>query len=193
MLDDNALDIIFRAARTYRSWRDRPVGDGTLKTLYELARWGPTSANCSPMRLVFVKSERAKARLRPCLLEGNVEQTMAAPVTAIVAHDMRFYDRLPELYPEADARAWFVGDDEVIQATAFRNGSLQGAYLMVAARALGLDCGPMSGFDNARVDRTFFPDGQYKSNFLCNLGYGDPDSLSPRGPRLAFDEVCEIA
>ncbi len=192
-LDDNALDVIFRAARTHRSWRDQPVSDETLKALYELARWGPTSANCSPMRIVFVKSDQAKAQLRPCLLEGNVEQTMAAPATAIIAHDMRFYDRLPELYPEADARSWFVGDDAVVRSTAFRNGSLQGAYLMIAARALGLDCGPMSGFDNAMVDRTFFLDGQFESNFLCNLGYGNPDDLSPRGPRLTFDKVCDIA
>ena len=152
----------------------------------------PTSANCSPARLVFVQSPEAKARLKPCLSEGNRDKTMAAPVTVIVAMDMQFYEQLPRLFPHTDARSWFAGNDAVIQATAARNSSLQGAYLIMAARALGLDCGPMSGFDNAAVDAAFFPQGDIKSNFLINLGYGDASKLFPRAPRLGFDDVCQI-
>ena len=190
MLSDDGLDLIFRSARTHRAWLDRPVPDDLLRRVYDLARLGPTSANCSPMRLLFVKSREAKERLRPSLSPGNVDKTMQAPVTAIVGHALDFYEELPRLFPAADMRANYVGKPELIAATAFRNGSLQGAYLMLAARALGLDCGGMSGFDNAKVDGEFFPDGRVKSNFLCNLGHGDPSKLSPRGPRLEFSEAC---
>jgi 3-hydroxypropanoate dehydrogenase len=192
MLGDDALDLIFRRARTHRAWLDRPVPDDLLRRLYELAALGPTSANCSPMRLLFVKSREAKERLRPCLSPGNVDKTMQAPVTAIVGHTLEFPEDLPRLFPAADMRALFVGKPEFIAATAFRNGSLQGAYLMLAARALGLDCGAMSGFDTSKVDAEFFADGRAKSNFLCNLGYGDPGKLGPRPPRLPFDEVGRI-
>ena len=192
-LPDPTLDQIFRTARTYRAWRDQPIADETLRALYELMKWGPTSGNCCPARVVFVKSPAAKERLRPALDAGNVKQTMAAPATAIVAYDLEFYEKLPKLAPHVDARSWFVGNPELIRNTAFRNGSLQGAYLIVAARALGLDCGPMSGFDNAKVDAAFFPDGAWRSNFLCNLGYGDPATLHLRAPRLQFEEACLIA
>lgn len=191
-LDDAALDLLFRQARTHRAWLDRPVPDDLLRRVYELAAQGPTSANCSPMRVIFARSREAKERLRPALTPGNVDKTMQAPVTAIVAHDLGFPDRLPRLFPTADMRANFAGKPELIATTAFRNGSLQGAYLMLAARALGLDCGPMSGFDNAKVDVEFFPGGTIKSNFLCNLGYGDPAKLRPRAPRLAFEAACRI-
>ena len=192
-LDDAALDLLFRQARTHRAWLDRPVPDDLLRRVYEVAAQGPTSANCSPMRVIFARSREAKERLRPALTPGNVDKTMQAPVTAIVAHDLGFPDRLPRLFPTADMRANFAGKPELIATTAFRNGSLQGAYLMVAARALGLDCGAMSGFDNSKVDAAFFPDGTVKSNFLCNLGYGDPAKLSPsRPPRLPFDEACRV-
>jgi 3-hydroxypropanoate dehydrogenase len=175
--------------------RAHGVADPTLieRALYDLLKWGPTSANCSPARIVFVRSREGKERLRPALSAGNVDKTMAAPVTAIIGHDLRFHDQLPRLFPHTDARSWFAGKDELIRTTAFRNGTLQGAYLIVAARSLGLDCGPMSGFDNARVDAEFFPGGTVKSNFLCNLGYGDPAKLHPRSPRLAFDEACRLA
>jgi 3-hydroxypropanoate dehydrogenase len=192
-LPDPSLDQIFRAARTHRAWRDKPIADESLHALYELMKWGPTSANCCPARLVFVKSPAAKERLRPALDAGNVNQTMAAPATAIVAYDIEFYEKLPTLVPHVDARSWFAGNAELIRSTAFRNGSLQGAYMIIAARALGLDCGPMSGFDNARIDAAFFPGSTWKSNFLCNLGYGDPAKLRPRAPRLEFEEACLIA
>jgi 3-hydroxypropanoate dehydrogenase len=191
-LSDAALDLIFRKARTHRAWLDRPVPDDLLRQVYELAAEGPTSANCSPMRVLFVKTREAKERLRPALTPGNVDKTMQAPVTAIIGHDPQFYDLLPRLFPAADMRANFVGKPDLIAATAFRNGSLQGAYLMLAARALGLDCGAMSGFDNAKVDAAFFPDGRVKSNFLCNLGYGDASKLPPRPPRLPFDDACRF-
>jgi len=192
ILNDAALETIFRAARTHRTWQDEDVSDVLLQAIYDLAKMAPTSANCSPMRLIFLKSPEAKARLRPALDEGNVAATLAAPVTAIVAHDLAFYEHLPRLAPHVDARAWFVGNEELIRATAFRNGSLQGAYLIIAARALGLDCGPMSGFNNAKVDGEFFPDGTVKSNFLCNLGYGDMEKVHPRAPRFEFDDVCRV-
>ncbi|MGH7384500.1 MAG: malonic semialdehyde reductase [Candidatus Rokuibacteriota bacterium] len=192
MLSDDGLDLIFRSARTHKVWLDRPVSDDLLRQVHDLARLGPTSANCSPMRALFLRSGEAKERLRPCLNPGNVDKTMQAPVTAIVGHAVDFYEELPRLFPAADMRANFAGKPEFAAATAFRNGSLQGAYLMLAARALGLDCGPMSGFDNAKVDAAFFPDGRVKSNFLCNLGYGDAGKLTPRGPRLSFDEVCRV-
>jgi 3-hydroxypropanoate dehydrogenase len=191
-ISDEALAQIYRDARTHSAWLDRPVEDATLRALYELARMPPTSANCSPMRLVFVKSPEAKERLRPALSAGNLEKTMTAPVTAIVAYDTRFYDELTRLFPHVDARAWFTSNAELAQITALRNGSLQGGYLILAARSLGLDCGPMSGFDNATVDREFFPDGRWRSNFLLNIGYGDPDRLRPRNPRLEFEEACKI-
>jgi 3-hydroxypropanoate dehydrogenase len=192
ILPDEGLDILFREARTHNGWLDKPVSDTLLQAIFELAKMGPTSANCSPMRVVFVKSREAKERLRPALSAGNMEKTMTAPVTAILAYDLEFYEHLPKLFPQTDARPWFTGKPELIQATAFRNGSLQGAYFITAARALGLDCGPMSGFDNAKVDAEFFPDGKVKSNFLCNVGYGDPSKLFPRNPRFAFEEVCRI-
>jgi 3-hydroxypropanoate dehydrogenase len=191
-LDDAALDQLFRAARTHNGWQPKTVGDAALRQLYDLLKMGPTSANSLPARFVFVRTPEAKARLRPCLSPNNVEKTMAAPVTVIAGYDTEFYENLPQLFPHTDARSWFVGNSELIQSTAFRNASLQGAYLILAARALGLDCGPMSGFDNAKVDAVFFPDGKVKSNFLVNLGYGDPSKVRPRGPRLAFEEACRI-
>lgn len=194
-LSDEAQDLIFRRARTHSAWLPKPVPDELLRRVFDLAKWGPTSANSFPMRVVFVKSAAAKERLKPALSAGNRAKTMAAPVCAIIAYDSRFYELLPRLFPhEPDAITWFTGPgkEEVAAATAFRNGSLQGAYLMIAARALGLDCGPMSGFDNAKVDAAFFPDGRYRSNFLCNLGYGDDSKLPPRNPRPEFDEVCAI-
>lgn len=191
-LDETALDLIFREARTHNGWQDKPISSELLRQVWDLARMGPTSANCSPARIVFVVTAEGKERLKPCLAEGNVAKTMAAPATAVIGHDMTFYERLPQLFPHADARAWFVGNQELIEKTAFRNGTLQGAYLMLAARALGLDCGPMSGFDNAKVDAAFFAGTAVKSNFLCNLGYGDPAKLYPRNIRLSFEEACQI-
>jgi 3-hydroxypropanoate dehydrogenase len=188
-----ALDVLFREARTHTHWLDRPVDDELLRRAYDLARFGPTSANMCPMRVAFVKSREAKERLRPALDPGNVGKTMAAPVTAIIAMDVHFYEELPKLYPHADAKSWFQGlPDGVLEYVALRNSSLQGAYFMLAARALGLDCGPMSGFDNAKVDAEFFAGTAVKSNFLCNLGYGDASRLHPRSPRLAFEEACRV-
>jgi len=190
-LDDSALDRIWREARTYNVWLDRPVAPDLLRRAYDLARMGPTSANCQPMRLVFVTSAAAKERLRPALSSGNRDKTMKAPVTAIVAHDTRFFDLLPQLFHDPGARGWFAGKPHAAE-TALRNGSLQAAYFILALRALGLDCGPMSGFDNAKVDAAFFPDGRVRSNFLINIGYGDPATLFPRNPRLDFDAACRI-
>jgi 3-hydroxypropanoate dehydrogenase len=184
--------VIFEDARTPTAWQEHSVPDDLLRRVYDVAKMGPTSSNCCPMRVVFVKSAEAKARLKPCLNEGNVEKTMKAPATAIIAYDTRFYDHLPTLFPHRDIRAGFANNAELAQTTAFRNGSLQGGYVIVAARALGLDCGPMSGFDHAKLDAGFFPDGRWKSNFLCNLGYGDPGKLRPRNPRPPFDEACRI-
>lgn len=192
ILSDQGMDLLFRKARTHSYWLDREVADALLEAAYDLAKMGPTSANCSPMRIVFVRSREAKERLRPALIPGNVDKTMAAPATAIIGYDTRFYDLLPRLFPHTDARSWFAGKDRLIHETAFRNGSLQGAYFIMAARAVGLDCGPMSGFDNELVDREFFPDGRIKSNFLCNLAYGDASKLHPRSPRLEFHEACQI-
>jgi 3-hydroxypropanoate dehydrogenase len=192
MLDDHGLDLLFRTARTQNGWLPKPVPESLLRAVFDLAKMPPTSANCSPMRLVFVATPDGKERLKPALSAGNLEKTMAAPVTAIVANDSQFYDELPRLFPHADARPWFASNEAFAATTAMRNGSLQGAYLIMAARALGLDCGPMSGFDNAKVDAEFFPDGRFKSNFLCNLGYGDPAKLFPRSPRFDFDDVCKI-
>lgn len=195
-LEEHALDQIFREARTYSSnpdpWHDDPVEDGMLRAIWDLAKMGATSANCQPARIVFVKSEEGKAKLRPALDEGNVEKTMNAPVTAIVGYDLDFHENLPRLFHDPGAKGWFDGKPAVIESTAFRNGSLQGAYLMIAARALGLDCGPMSGFDPAKVDEAFFRGTNIKSNFLVNLGYGRRETLHPRNPRLSFDEACRI-
>jgi 3-hydroxypropanoate dehydrogenase len=192
ILSDAGLELLFRAARTHNAWQDKPVSDVLLHAIYDLAKMGPTSANCSPLRVVFVKSREAKEKLKPALSSGNRDKTMAAPATAILAYDLEFHEHLPRLFPRDDARAWFAGKPRLIERTAFRNGALQGAYFIIAARSLGLDCGPMSGFDNEAVDRAFFPDGRVKSNFLCNLGFGDPAGLFPRGPRFEFDEVCQI-
>ncbi|NMG35624.1 malonic semialdehyde reductase [Azoarcus sp. TTM-91] len=191
--NDAALDLIFRTARSFNRFTDQPVSDDTLRQLYELLKWGPTSMNCQPARYVFVKSAEAKARLKPGLAPGNADKTMAAPVTVIVAQDPRFYEQLPAQFPAVPgARDMFAGNAALADATAFRNSSLQAAYLIVAARALGLDCGPMSGFDAAKVDAEFFPGGEFKSNMLINLGYGDAAGNYPRGPRLGFDEVARI-
>jgi 3-hydroxypropanoate dehydrogenase len=206
-LGREALDQLFRQARTYSAWLDRPVSDGTLLQLYDLMKWGPTSANCCPARILFLRTREAKERLRPALSPGNVDKTMAAPVTAIVGYDERFYEKLPELFPHnPTVRDLFAASPELAETTAFRNGTLQGAYFILAARCLGLDCGPMSGFDNAKVDAEFFTfpprdeemateiptTCRVKSNFLCNLGYGDPSRLHPRGLRLAFEEACHL-
>jgi 3-hydroxypropanoate dehydrogenase len=190
---DDSLDLIFRHARTHNGWLDKPVPDELLRQVYDLAKWGPTSANMCPMRIVFVRSREAKERLKPALQPGNVDKTMAAPVTAIIGMEVRFYEQLPRLFPHADAKAWFKDLPEpVLEYTALRNSSLQGAYFILAARALGLDCGPMSGFNNAQVDAAFFAGTTVKSNFICNLGYGDPSKLHPRLPRLDFGEACKI-
>ena len=191
-LDDRSLDIIFREAHTHSVWLDKPVSDALLHQIYDLMKWAPTSANCCPARIVFVRSAEAKQRLLPAMAPGNVEKTRTAPVTAIVAHDMEFYEKLPKLFPQTDARSWFVGNQPLIDTTAFRNGTLQGAYLLLAARALGLDAGPMSGFDNEKVDKEFLAGTKVKSNFVINLGYGDSSKLFPRNPRLPFEEAAQI-
>ena len=191
-LTDSALDQLFRTARTYNAFSGE-IDDATLRRLYDLLKWGPTTANACPARFVFLKSPEAKARLAPALDAGNREKTLTAPVTVIVGHDMAFYDKLPVLFPHVDARAWFVGKPEAaLETVALRNGSLQGAYLILAARSLGLDTGPMSGFNNALVDETFFAGTAVRSNFLVNLGRGDTASIFPRSPRLGFDEACRI-
>jgi 3-hydroxypropanoate dehydrogenase len=192
VMSKDGLDLIFRNARTHNAWLDKPVEDALLRQVYDLAKMGPTSANMCPMRIIFVKSREAKEKLKPALDAGNVDKTMKAPVTAIVGMDIHFYEELPKLFPHADAKSWFKDlPENVLEYTALRNSSLQGAYFMLAARALGLDCGPMSGFDNAKVDEAFFAGTAVKSNFLCNLGYGDPSKLYPRSPRLGFDEACK--
>jgi 3-hydroxypropanoate dehydrogenase len=194
-VSDEALDVIFREARTYSAWLDKPVPDELLRRAYDLAALGPTSANTQPMRIVFVKTPEAKERLRPTLNEANVAKTMAAPVCAIVAFDMHFHELIPRVFPDRPQyAAVFAGEEKqkLREIHALRNGSLAGGYFILAARGVGLDVGPMSGFDNAKVDAEFFPDGRWKSNFLCNLGYGDPSKLRPRNPRLPFDEACRI-
>jgi len=206
-LPDTALDTLFRKARTYASWQPRPVSDDTLRDLYDLLKWAPTSANASPARFAFIRSKEAKERLRPALAPLNIEKTMTAPVTVIVAYDLKFYERLPKLFPQKPGMAKLFQDSpDMVETTAKRNSSLQGAYMIMAARALGLDCGPLSGFDHAKVDEAFFAAGQpcfgcdqeffteghVKSNFLCNLGYGDPATLFPRLPRLTFSEACTL-
>ena len=196
MLDHPSLDKIFRNARSHNGWLPKPVTDEQLREIYELMKWGPTSSNSQPVRIIFVRTKEGKERLRPALSAGNTDKTMAAPVTAIIAYDSQFYEHLPRTFPHNPAAVdWFKGEDKkaVAQATAFRNGTLQGAYLMIAARALGFDCGGMSGFNNALVDQAFFPDGRFKSNFLCNIGYGDHSKLFNRNPRLPFEDVCSFA
>src|SRR4029078_8009497 len=207
VLNDEALDQVFRKARTHTAWLDKPVTDETLRQLFELMKWGPTSANSSPARFVFVRSREAQEKLRPLLSPGNVEKTMAAPVTAIIAYDLLFFEKLPKLFPHSPTmRNLFAENPQLVESTARSNSSLQGAYLIIAARAIGLDCGPMSGFDNARLDeeffgagkecegceQEFFPAGHVKSNFLCNLGYADVSKLLPSGPRLEFKEACTL-
>ena len=207
MLDDAALDVLFREARTLRAWLDRPVPDDLLRRVYDVAKWGPTSSNTNPARFLFIRSKEAKERLKLSLAPGNVEKTMTAPVTVVVAYDLRFYDKLPRLFPHNPGmRDSFANNPQLVETTAKRNSTLQGAYLMLAARALGLDCGPMSGFDNAKLDaeffaagkecegcdQEFFPEGHVRSNFLCNLGYGDRSTLRPRQPRFSFEEVGSI-
>ncbi|MFZ6863218.1 malonic semialdehyde reductase [Undibacterium sp. Ji67W] len=192
MLTKDALNTLFSEARTHNGWLDKPVTTDQLQEIYDLMKWGPTSANSSPARIVFVTSAIEKEKLLSCMAEGNLEKTKTAPVTAIIGMDMAFYDQLPKLFPHADARSWFAGNQPVIDATAFRNSSLQGAYLMLAARAVGLDCGAMSGFDADKVNAAFFAGTSVKVNFICNLGYGDESKLFPRSPRLSFDEACKI-
>ena len=206
-IDDRAIDILFREGRTHTKWQPRPVSDDTLRELYEILKWAPTSANAAPARFAFLRSKEAKERLRQALAPLNVEKTMTAPVTVIIAYDVKFYEQLPKLFPHSPGMAaLFAGNPELTETTARRNSSLQGAYLIMAARALGLDCGPMSGFDQAKVDeeffaagkpcfgcdQEFFPEGHVRTNFLCNLGYGDPSALHPRLPRLAFSEACSL-
>lgn len=200
-LSEQGLDLLFRQARSQNGWRDQVVSDETLSALYDLVRWGPTSANGCPARIVFLRSTAAKQRLLPALSPGNVDKTLGAPVTAIIGYDANFHDQLPKLFPHnPGVRDWFAGQPELIETTALRNSSIQGGYFILAARALGLDCGPMSGFDHDKIDQEFFatddgrpggfPGMRIKSNFLCNLGYGDPGKLFPRSPRLTFEEAC---
>lgn len=207
-LNDDGFDLLFRKARTFNGWIDRPVPEDTLRQVYDLMKWGPTSANTTPARFVFIGSKSTKERLRPALAPGNVEKTMAAPVVVIIAYDLKFYEKLPRLFPHKQGmHELFAQNPQLVETTAMRNSSLQGAYFMLAARSLGLDCGPMSGFDNAKVDEEFFaagkeclegpqfehfPEGHLKSNFLCNIGYGDLSKVYPRNPRLDFDEACRI-
>jgi 3-hydroxypropanoate dehydrogenase len=193
MLSDETIDTLFRAARSHNAWRDEPVPDDTLRELYAIACMGPTSANSSPARFLFLRTPEAKQRLAPALSSGNLDKTMSAPVTAIVAYDPRFYEKLPQLFPHnPDAQSWFTSNESLAATTAFRNGTLQGAYFMLAARAVGLDVGPMSGFDNDKVDEIFLRPYGWRSNFLCNLGRGDPAGLYARSPRLSFDEACVL-
>ena len=195
MLDDKALDLIFRDAHTPQGFLDTPVTDAHLRQVYDLMKFGPTTLNCQPMRIVFVRSRAAKEKLAPALSPGNLDKTMKAQVTAIISYDSRFYENLPKTFPNnPKAKDGFEGDEKkaMVDRVALRNGSLQGAYFIIAARALGLDCGPMSGFDNAKVDAAFFPDGRWKSNFLINLGRADPAKVFPRNPRLTFEEACRV-
>jgi 3-hydroxypropanoate dehydrogenase len=195
MVDDVFLDRVFREARSQNGWLAEPVSDEQLKQVYELMKWGPTSVNCSPARIVFIRSEAGKAKLKEALSPGNVEKSLTAPVLAVVGYETRFYDDLPRLFPHNPAvKTWFEGEAKIgfAETTAFRNGTLQGGYLIAAARAVGLDCGPMSGFDNAKVDAAVFAGTSIKSNFICGLGRGDPSKLFPRSPRLSFEEACKV-
>lgn len=193
MLADDALNALFHEARSHNAWRDEPVSDDTLRDLYALTRMAPTSANTSPARFLFLRTPEAKERLAPALSAGNHDKTIAAPVTAIIAYDPKFYEKLPQLFPHnPDARSWFTSNEGLAATTAFRNGTLQGAYFILAARAVGLDVGPMSGFDNDKVDDIFLRSYGWRSNFLCNLGHGDPAGVFERSPRLEFDEACVL-
>ena len=191
-LDPAGRNLLFNEARTHNGWTEEPVSDETLREMFDLLKMAPTSANCSPARFLFLRSPQSRIRLSSALLPGNLEKTLAAPVTVIVAYDLSFHEQLPRLFPHADARSWFVGNEELIRKTAFRNGTLQGAYMTLAARAVGLDCGPMSGFDNVKVDEEFFAGTSWRSNFLCNLGHGDPSKLFPRSPRFQFEDACLV-
>ena len=193
IIDNKAQNQLFTEARTHHAWLDKPVSDAQLEEVYNLAKWGPTSVNALPMRILFIRSAAAKEKLIPTLSGSNVDQVKSAPVTAIIAYDEKFFDELPTLFPAFDARSLFVNNAAFSERTAFQSGTLQGAYFMLAARSLGLDVGPMAGFDNAKVDDTFFKGTSWKSNFLCNIGYGDTTKLYPRGPRLSFETVCKIA
>lgn len=192
ILTPDALATLFTDARTHHGWQDKPVDDALLKQAYQLARMGPTSANCCPARFVFIRSPHAKERLIPALSSGNRDKTFQAPVTAIIAYDPVFYDALPKLFPHGDARSWFTSSPELATETAFRNSSLQAAYFIIACRALGLDTGPMSGFNNELIDTTFLAEKGWKSNLLVNIGYGDSNKLYARSPRLDFDEACQV-
>ncbi len=192
VLSDKALDQLFRRARSFNGWLEEDVSKIQLQGIIDLMKMAPTSANCQPVRLLFLKTSKAKNRLKPHLIESNIEKVMSAPAVVIIGHDLEFYENLPKWFPHTDARSWFAGNDALIETTAFRNGTLQGAYLMLAARSLGLDCGPMSGFDNAGVDEEFFSDSTIKSNFICGLGYGDPKSIFDRSPRPSFDDLAKI-
>jgi 3-hydroxypropanoate dehydrogenase len=192
LISDEALDLLWREARSYSAYKPDPVTDEELRTIYDLVKWGPTTANSQPQRILFLRSQEAKERLRPALSSSNIKKTMNAPVIALLAYDMRFFEHLPRLYADERARSWYETTPEQIRTTALRNASLQGAYLILAARAVGLDCGPMSGFKNETVDAEFFPDGRYKSNFLCCIGHGIRETLGPREDRFRFDEVCKI-
>lgn len=191
-LSTQALDTLFTKARTHNVWQDKPVEDALLHQLYDLTKMAPTSANTQPLRVIFVKSQEQKERLKPAIAPGNIDKVMTAPVCAILGMDMEFYNHLPKLFPHTDARSWFAGNDALIESTAFRNSSMQGGYFILAARALGLDTGALSGFDNAKVDELFFAGTKIKSNFLCNLGYGDHSKLHPQSPRPAFEDFCKI-
>ena len=193
VFDLKSKNLIFKKARTHNDWLDKDISNDILTEIYDLMKWGPTSANSSPARIIFVKSKVSKDRLLPFVIESNLEKTKSAPVTAIIGHDINFHDHLPELFPHnLDAQNWFNHSIDIAEETAFRNGSMQGAYFIIAARALGLDCGPMSGFDKEGVDNEFFRGTNIKSNFLCNLGYGDKTKLFERSPRFKFNEICEI-
>lgn len=192
VLTDQALDTIFRAARTANAWQDRPVSAELLHQIHDLMKFGPTSANSCPLRMLFLQSPEAKARLKAFLMESNIDKTMAAPVVAILAMDMRFHEHLPFLFPHTEAKSWFEGNDDLIAQTAFRNSSLQAGYFIVAARALGLDCGPMSGFDAGGVNKEFFPDGRFKVNLICNIGYGDHSKTFARSPRFSFEQIAKV-
>jgi len=192
LLSDRDLDLIFRSARTHNDWSDRPVSDVQLRAVYDLMRMGPTSANCEPARIVFAKSAEAREKLAACASGSNAPKIRQAPVTAIIGMDMKFYDQLPKLFPHTDARSWFTSNDALVRETAFRNSSLQGAYFIIAARAIGLNCGPMSGFDKAKVDAAFFAGTDIETNFICSIGYGTEKNLFPRSPRLSFEEAASI-
>ena len=192
IVNDDGLDIIFREARSYNTWVDRDVSRPLMQAVFDLLKMAPTSANCSPARFIFLTSEEAKNRLKPHLLPGNVDKTMSSPCCVLIANDVAFFEHLPKLFPHADAKSWFEGNEALIAETATRNGTLQGAYFMIAARALGLDCGPMSGFDKAGVTHEFLSGTNFEANFLCNIGYGDAADLFPRTPRFDFDDVCQV-